>query len=518
MDGQEWLGVEECAASMRDLRGTTIDRYRVESLLGSGGMGSVWLVRHVESLQTYALKTMHATAAADRGMLERFLREARAAAALKSKHVVKIVDAQINYLDPTTKAPLPFMVMELLEGETLERMISRRGPLPYGEALWVLRQVAKGLEAAHARGIVHRDLKPENVFLALDEDGEPVTKVCDFGIAKLVGDAAAGLVDSGALGTQTGLALGTPLYMSPEQARNAASVGPPTDQWAFALITYRALTAGQFFGLNGSTAELLIKIVADPILSPRLTASSLPEAFDGWFLRSLQRDPSARFASIAEQATALAAALGDPPLVTPSVVLSGPPSSSETRQFSDSAETAAPTPSRKTIESAETLLQPSGTIAAASIGVTNEAPHGGTTTGRSKPPFVLLGLGALLVVGGVVAWQATHGPPSPVTSATSPPSLPSVPSATAEPKPSASVVVVPSPSSSEVPKPTASASGKPFVPAVGTKPKPTASVAPSVSAPPTVVAPPPKAKLPAGASCTRSNECESALCVAEVCK
>ncbi len=508
---------------MRDLRGTTIDRYRVEGLLGSGGMGSVWLVRHVESLQTYALKTMHATAAADRGMLERFLREARAAAALKSKHVVKVVDAQINYLDPVTRTALPFMVMELLEGETLERMISRRGPLPYGEALWVLRQVARGLEAAHARGIVHRDLKPENVFLALDEDGEPVTKVCDFGIAKLVGEAAAGLVDSGALGTQTGLALGTPLYMSPEQARNAASVGPATDQWAFALIAYRALTAGQYFGLNASTAELLIKIVADPIQAPRLTAASLPEAFDDWFLRSLQRDPTARFASISEQLTALATALGDPPLVTPSVVVSGPPSSSELRRFSDSAETAAPLPSR-TIESAETLLQPSGTIAAASVGVTNEPAQDTSTGSRRRPMLVLLGIGAVATVGALVVWQAARSAPTPASTAAEPPASIPVPSASAtqllsgvvasaEPKPSASLVAAPAPSVSETTKPVPT--GKPGVP--GLKPKPTVS-APSVSAPPTVVAPPPKAKLPTGASCTRSNECESALCVAEVCK
>lgn len=122
---------------MRDLRGTTIDRYKVERLLGSGGMGSVWQVRHVESLQSYALKTMHAGAATDRGMLERFLREARAAAALKSKHVVKIVDAQINYVDPTTRTPLPFMVMELLEGEPLSSRLHRAAPTLQESVTWM---------------------------------------------------------------------------------------------------------------------------------------------------------------------------------------------------------------------------------------------------------------------------------------------------------------------------------------------------------------------------------------------
>lgn len=528
--------MEQCGPSMRDLRGTTIDRYRVERLLGSGGMGSVWEVRHAESLQTYALKTMHAGAATDRGMLERFLREARAAAALKSKHVVKIVDAQINYVDPATKTPLPFMVMELLEGEPLERLIQRQGALPPGEALWVLRQVAKGLEAAHTRGIVHRDLKPENVFLALDEDGEPITKVCDFGIAKLVGDAA-GLVDSNALGTQTGLALGTPLYMSPEQARNASSVGPPSDQWAFALIAYRALTGGHFFGSNTTTAELLIKIVADPILPPRQVAASLPEAFDNWFLRSLDRNPEMRFPSIADQVAALATALGEPPLVAPTVEIASAPPAPEPTPSPDttpSASLAGPsarrgaTPSQRTLESAETMLQPSqgGTIAAASVNMQGEAVLATRSGVGRKPAFVAALLGAALVGGGVVVLALREPPRTPTvgapaasesshaaastttgagTSATAP--TPSASATSASATPSASTSTPPSEPTKAPPKP---------VVTVGTK-KPPVAASTSAAAPATT-APPVAKKLPAGASCTRSNECESALCVAEVCK
>src|SRR5262249_18275472 len=160
---------------------------------------------------------------------ERFLREARAAAALRSKSVVRIIDAQTTHVDPKTGELTPFLVMELLDGSTLEQIIQKRGALTSPELVWVLRGVARALDVAHQKGIVHRDLKPENVFVALDEDGEPIAKVCDFGIAKLSGDS--GLVGQGALGTQTGATVGTPLYMSAEQAWNSSSVGPESDQW-----------------------------------------------------------------------------------------------------------------------------------------------------------------------------------------------------------------------------------------------------------------------------------------------
>src|SRR6185295_4111976 len=191
----------------RDLTGQVLDRrFRVEGLLGSGGMGAVWRVQHVESLQRWALKTIDPAHASNPQATERFLREARTAGALRSRHVTRIIDARMSYVHDGE--PMPFLVMELLEGCTLEQRIIERGPLRPGELMWVARQLGRALLLAHQRGIVHRDLKPSNIFIARDEEGEPgtaeaIVKLCDFGIAKLLGDAQ-GLAAELGLATQTG--------------------------------------------------------------------------------------------------------------------------------------------------------------------------------------------------------------------------------------------------------------------------------------------------------------------------
>src|SRR6185295_2085948 len=208
----------------RDLTGQVLDRrFRVEGLLGSGGMGAVWRVQHVESLQRWALKTIDPAHAANPQATERFLREARTAGALRSRHVTRVIDAQMSYVHDG--APMPFLVMELLEGCTLEQLLVERGTLRPGELMWVARQLGRALMAAHAHGIVHRDLKPSNVFIAHDEEGEPgvarpIVKLCDFGIAKLLGDAHALGVELG-LATQTGAMMGTPMYLAPELLHGA---------------------------------------------------------------------------------------------------------------------------------------------------------------------------------------------------------------------------------------------------------------------------------------------------------
>jgi len=183
-----------------DLTGQILDRrFRVERLLGKGGMGAVWRVQHVESLQALALKTIDPALAANPEAVDRFLREARAAGALRSRHVTRIVDAQTGYVHDGV--PLPFLVMELLEGRTLQELLDLldAGRLGAGQLMWVAGQLGRALAAAHERGIVHRDLKPSNVFIARDHenDGQPIVKLCDFGIAKLLGDAPALGSDAG---------------------------------------------------------------------------------------------------------------------------------------------------------------------------------------------------------------------------------------------------------------------------------------------------------------------------------
>ena len=208
--------------------GEVVDgRFRVEDRLGSGGMGTVWRVQHVVSLQRFALKTLAPAVATQADAMQRFLREARAAAALRTRHVVRITDAQMQYQH--AGAPLPFLVMELLEGKNLQQLLDERGRLDASALVWVARQLGRALDVAHKQGIVHRDLKPSNVFLARDEDGEAIVKLCDFGIAKLINHPE-DLTGPDGLATRTGALLGTPMYMAPELLRGAGSAVPATDR------------------------------------------------------------------------------------------------------------------------------------------------------------------------------------------------------------------------------------------------------------------------------------------------
>ena len=280
-------------------------RFRVEARLGSGGMGTVWRVQHVVSLQRFALKTLDPSYAAQPEATRRFVREARAAAALRTRHVVRIVDAQMQYLHKAQ--PLPFLVMELLEGRTLLEVLDTGGRLELGELGWLSGQLGRALEAAHRQGIVHRDLKPSNVFIAEDDEGEPMIKLCDFGIAKLIDPAG-----EGSLETHTGALLGTPMYLAPELLRGAADAVPATDQWALGLLAYRALAGAEYFGRMRGLPSLVLAIANDPMVAPSALAPALPTAFDDWFLRSCARDPAARFLDVSAQVAALAAALGKP--------------------------------------------------------------------------------------------------------------------------------------------------------------------------------------------------------------
>lgn len=292
-----------------DLRGQLLDsRYFVEECIGRGGMGVVWRVRHAQTRQLFALKTIRGALPQSKKVIRRLLHEARATAAVKSRHVVRIVDVEPDYVH--AGAHLPYIVMELLEGENLSQFLDRTGTVTPSELVWVMRQVSQALASAHARGIVHRDLKPSNVFLAREDD-DVVAKVCDFGIAKLQGAAIADLAETGTLSTATGELLGTPRYMAPEQLRRSANEGQATDQWAFALIAFRALTGRNYFGSANNVAELVLAIVHEVLPIPSTQSASFPAALDEWFARSCERDPSARFRSIEEQQAALESCLGN---------------------------------------------------------------------------------------------------------------------------------------------------------------------------------------------------------------
>jgi len=259
-------------------------------------MGVVYEVEHIHTGQRLALKllTQQLDASA-----ERFKREARAASSIQSDHIVRVTDAEVA----PELSNAPYLVMELLEGGDLARVTGDQPTSP-GDVVGWLRQVARALAKAHARGIVHRDLKPENLFLTEREDGSPLVKVLDFGIAKMAAEATA-LTHSDSF-------LGTPGYMSPEQTD---SKGPPVtfraDLYALGLIAFKLLT-GRSYWRTGSLAQLLAQIVVEPMAPPSERGSILGAAFDEWFLRACNRDPSKRFASAIEQVEALAGALGLP--------------------------------------------------------------------------------------------------------------------------------------------------------------------------------------------------------------
>jgi eukaryotic-like serine/threonine-protein kinase len=271
-------------------------RYRLVALLGRGGMGCVWRAEHISLGTPMAIKLVHPEVASRPGMLARFLREAQAAARLRSVNVVQILDHGVD-------EGVPYIAMECLEGESLATRLAREGRLAPAPTALVMTGVCRALAAAHRAGIVHRDLKPDNIFIARDPAGSLV-KVLDFGIAKLLDPL--GARDTGSTGhrTETGQMLGTPRYMSPEQARAKKTLDGRADIWSLAVITYQCLTGRLPFEAS-ALSELLLQICTDPIPQPSSVAE-VPPGFDAWFARATQRDPDARFQTVPDFADALA--------------------------------------------------------------------------------------------------------------------------------------------------------------------------------------------------------------------
>jgi len=265
-------------------------RYRLESVLRRGGMGSVWRAEHLKLKSPLAIKVLEPEVANDPSMVQRFLREAQAAAALRSPNVVQIFDYGVDEQQA-------FIAMELLEGEVLRERIARLGRVPPEELFRFLGEILRAIHKAHEAGIIHRDLKPDNVFIVKEQP--EFAKVLDFGIAKVKRGA---LDDATGIGTQTGLMLGTPYYMSPEQAQ-ARPIDPRTDLWSIAVIAYEALLGQRPFRAD-SLGDLVIAICTLPTPIPSRTGP-VPPGFDEWFVRGTQRDPARRFPSAREMADEL---------------------------------------------------------------------------------------------------------------------------------------------------------------------------------------------------------------------
>jgi serine/threonine-protein kinase len=283
-------------------------KYKVGPLVGSGGMGTVWLGQHMQLGTRVAIKSIRPQFAERPDARRRFEIEARAAASVESKHAVKVYDYGL------TEESLPYIVMEYLEGESLSEALIRRGPFPAEEAAKVIGQAARALAKAHAANIVHRDLKPDNIFLATNiesenSDGLPyLVKLVDFGIAKMLDvdrEGAKGLKGP----TQDGSVIGTPNFMSPEQLTVGGAPGPLTDIWSLGACTFAAFTAripfeGEVLG------DIVLKVCVEPLPLPSKFNPDAPDGLDAWFLRACHREPAKRFQTITELADQLGKVCG----------------------------------------------------------------------------------------------------------------------------------------------------------------------------------------------------------------
>jgi serine/threonine protein kinase len=264
-------------------------KYRVEKILGIGGMGMVVAATHLELDQPVALKFMLPAAMESPEASARFLREARAAGKLTSEHICRVSDVG------RFESGAPYIVMEYLEGYDLGTMLKRRGPLRIAAAVDYILQACEGLAEAHAQGIVHRDLKPDNLYLAARADGGHVIKVLDFGISKATVTGIA---------TQTGDILGSPAYMAPEQMRSTKDVDARADVWSLGVVMYQLLTGRLPFS-GDSLPTLCLSVLNDDPVPPNEIRQDLSDGLSDVILRCLAKDVDDRFGDVGELAVAL---------------------------------------------------------------------------------------------------------------------------------------------------------------------------------------------------------------------
>lgn len=375
-------------------------------------MGAVWEGTHLSLGTRVAVKFIDAEYAESPEARSRFENEARAAARLRSKHVVEVYDHGVS------DDGRPFIVMEFLQGEPLDKRLDRVGRLPANETAQILLQVCRALTKAHAANIVHRDLKPENVFLVWDdEEHADLVKVVDFGIAKFNDQSM-----NGSSATRTGSVLGTPYYMSPEQARGLRGVDSRSDLWSVAVIAYRCIVGSLPFE-GEAVGDLLVKLCTAPIPVPSEIVTDVPPSFDAWFHKALSREPAQRFQTAAQLSESLAAVCGLP--VRGLDAGSGPYSALGSGSFGAASAGVTFTSGVSAANSlAESLL-----TGAPTTQTPTPSKRGGSGARAA------LGLGALLVAGiaGALGMRSFAGPPAPAVGA------PLVAASLPTPPPSASV-------------------------------------------------------------------------------
>jgi predicted Ser/Thr protein kinase len=420
-------------------------KFRIERVLGQGGMGVVVAATHIQLDERVALKFLLPEALGNPEAVARFAREARAAVKIKSEHVARVSDVG------TLESGSPYMVMEYLEGRDLADWVRHSGAMRIPDAVEFVLQACEAIAEAHALGIVHRDLKPANLFVTQRVDGSPCIKVLDFGISKLTTPGSNS--DMGM--TRTSAVMGSPLYMSPEQMSSTRNVDARTDIWALGIILYEVLTGRVPFEAE-TMPQLCGMILQDPPRPLRALRQDVPEALERVVLRCLQKNRDARFANVAELAAALAP--------------------------------FGPAGAQRSAERIARVLGTSGAASAAfSVPGSAALPAGGATDGNwgaSQEPkksrgalFIALPLLLLALGGGAFFALRKHATPEPVAaptvsapvvapaSAAAPVTPPAPQIAPVEPAPSASVELA-APSAAVAPVYPAAGKSKP-----GARPK-----------------------------------------------
>ncbi len=276
------------------------EKFRITAEIGRGGMAAVYEAENIHIGKRVAVKILNAELTTSRIVRERFLREARAAAAIRSPYICDVYDSGMY-------EGRPFLVMELLEGESLYDLMTRVRRLDADITLQIATHTCKGLGKAHEASVIHRDLKPENIFLTKNEEGELIAKIVDFGLAKFY-ESTEPDAENIRL-TREGALFGTPAYMSPEQAKGRGDVDHRADLWALGCIVYECLTAQTVWNVDQGVAMILAQIAGAPIPKPSKLRPDLPASFDDWFLRALDRDPEKRFQTARDFSDALTEAI-----------------------------------------------------------------------------------------------------------------------------------------------------------------------------------------------------------------
>lgn len=284
------------------LIGATIDgKYRVTREIGRGGMAAVYEAVNVDIGKRVAVKVLNPEFAHSTIVVERFFREARAAAAVRSPYICDVYDAG------RLEDERPYLVLELLEGESLYERMIKAYRFDTAFVAKIFSQVGRGLTKAHESNVIHRDLKPENIFITKGDDGSPLAKIVDFGLAKFYapfdGDEAQKRL------TREGAVFGTPAYMSPEQVQGHGRVDHRADLWAIACIVYECLIGKTVWSTEQGVAMIFAHIATADVPVPSKDRPDLPASFDAWFAKAMQRDPNKRFQTSKELTDALVKAL-----------------------------------------------------------------------------------------------------------------------------------------------------------------------------------------------------------------